>query len=218
MPSTNNRGRTILEIIGIGVIAFAIFGIIRNERKYHQNDIQALKKTYDDSVAYYVDALNNVVASKEVVEIEFHQLKELDSAKYSELQSRYQARLRQVAGSSTIYIKHDTVKVPYPLVTEGFENLGLIEYQDSCLYAGLNFTDSGAYMDYLIASYEITSTFIQEGDKVKNDISLNTKCGQIAQVKTFVFAPEPKKWFQKPLVVGAIGLVTGTITGIIIAK
>lgn len=217
MPLTS-KSRPILQIIGIIALLLAVFWIFRGERRSYQNDIQALKRTYDDSVAFYIDRLGSVVASKEVVEIEFHQLKELDSAKYTELEARYEKRLRQVAGSSTITIKHDTVKVPQPFRVESTYNLGLIEYKDSCLYAGLNFTDSGTYMNYLIASYDITSTFIQDGGLVKNDISLNTKCGQVAQVKTFVFAPEPKKWFQKPLVVGGVGLGVGTIVGIIIAK
>ncbi len=218
-PRANTFLRIVVELLVLGCAILIIVAYFNSKTSKEVSNFEQVKSKYNDSLVYFKDKLGREIATKEVAVIERNNLQYLDSTKYAELTTRYERRIRQVLGSTTARVEHDTVKVPF-YISEDFEygNLGLIEYSDSCLYAGLNFTDSGAYMNYLIAATEISGTMLQKDGKIVNEVALLTPCGKVGQVKTFIFAPEPKKWFQKPLVVGGIGLGAGIIAGIIIAK
>jgi hypothetical protein len=218
MPSTqpNNNCRALFELLLIAVILGLLFFLFRKDRQTDR-DISALRAKYNDSVTFYTDKLGIEIARKEAVTMSYNDLKEVDSAKYEELSARYK-QLKSLVGSSQIDIRHDTVKLWFASEDFDMPEIGLVEYQDSCLYAGFDFTDSGTYVNYLLASQSITSTILKDKGKIINDVSISSECGKIAQVKTFVFAEPPKKWHQKPLVVGGIGLGVGIIAGIIIAK
>lgn len=195
------------------VIGYLIVDFFNSNESKSVDELRAI---YYDSISTYKDSLGREVYRKQIAELNYEQLKQIDSVKYQELVDAFGKQIKNIMASTEIKVVHDTVYSKSVVDTL----TGDWTYKDSCLYAEGN-TLVGM-SKYLIAPLTIDNMIRKDSNKMFSDVIVKSPCGKVEQIKTFTFFTTPtqtkKEWYEKPLVIGGIGLTTGFVGALLLVR